>query len=212
MDKSALPLSRPKSAAGFSLVEVALAIGIIAFAFIALFSLIPTGLTTFRSAIDTANETWILQGISSMVQTTDFAKIDSLNYKTSKDIFYYDEEAKLTDREKQDPPADAKVKANRLYAVKLITQKLFRPDGTKQTPNGDPPPPPDPGAPFVPSNDPRVMNHGWRIVVAFAPYQDPKAMAEFKKLEDYQTLLDLPKESNVHTRTFFVSRMDSAIQ
>jgi hypothetical protein len=103
------------------------------------------------------------------------------------------------------------VKANRLYAVKLITQKLFRPDGNTQPPPGDPPPPAAPGAPFVPSANPRVMNHGWRIVVAFAPYQDPKAMEEFKKLQDEATLQDLPKDSNVHTRVFFVSRMDSLI-
>src|SRR4051812_19593 len=120
MDKSSLFLHRPKRDGGFSLVEVALAIGIIAFAFVSLFALVPTGLTTFRSAIDTANETWIMQGINSMVQTTDFAKIDDLNFKSKGEIFYYDEEGKLTDRENQSPAASEDVKATRLYAVKLI--------------------------------------------------------------------------------------------
>ena len=61
MDKPSLHFTPNRSNSGFSLVEVSLAIGIIAFAFVALFSLMPTGLTTFRSAIDTSNETWIMQ-------------------------------------------------------------------------------------------------------------------------------------------------------
>jgi|SRR4051812_18024685 uncharacterized protein (TIGR02598 family) len=202
MDKISLPLSRRDHAGGFSLVEVALAIGIIAFAFIALFSLMPTGLTTYRSAIDTGNETWILQGMNSMVQTTDFSKIDDLSFKKSGEIFYFDEEGKATDREKQAPAASAEVKATRLYAVKLVTQRLFRPDGNSQSPSGDPQ--------GSTSSDPRVMNHGWRIIVVFAPYQDPKAMAEFKPIQDEATLKALPAESNVHTRSFYVARMDSA--
>src|SRR5215207_4288283 len=124
MDNTSLLLPRRNRSGGFSLVEVALAIGIIAFAFVALFALIPTGLSTFRSAIDTANETWILGSINSMVQTTDFAEIEKLDYKVSEEIYYYDEEGKPTDREQQNPKADAEVIANRLYAVKLIVQPL----------------------------------------------------------------------------------------
>ena len=72
MDKHAPQFSQNRNHSGFSLVEVALAIGIIAFAFVSLFALMPTGLNTFRAAIDTSNETWIMQGMNSMIQTTDF--------------------------------------------------------------------------------------------------------------------------------------------
>ena len=46
---------RGTSNAGFSLIEVTLAIGIIAFAFVALFGLLPTGMQTFRASVDTTN-------------------------------------------------------------------------------------------------------------------------------------------------------------
>ena len=114
-----------RSAAAFSLVEVTLAIGIIAFAFVALFGLLPTGMQTFRAAIDISNESWILQNINSMVQTTDFAQIENLGFKKSGEIFYFDEEAKLTDTEKH--PGNAAAKLARLYAVKLVTDNMHRP-------------------------------------------------------------------------------------
>lgn len=63
--------SKSKSA-GFSLVEVALAIGIVAFAFVALLSLLPAGLTTFRRALDISICTQIAQRIVSEAQMVDF--------------------------------------------------------------------------------------------------------------------------------------------
>ena len=63
--------SKSKSA-GFSLVEVALAIGIVAFAFVALLALLPAGLTTFRRALDISICTQIAQRIVSEAQQADF--------------------------------------------------------------------------------------------------------------------------------------------
>lgn len=63
---------RPKNQAGFSLVEVTLAIGIVAFAFVALFGLVPTGLNVFRSAIDTSIGSTILQQVVENAQQTDY--------------------------------------------------------------------------------------------------------------------------------------------
>ena len=57
---------------GFSLVEIALAIGIIAFAFVALMSLLPAGLTTFRRALDISICTQIAQRIVSEAEEVDF--------------------------------------------------------------------------------------------------------------------------------------------
>lgn len=57
---------------GFSLVEVALAIGIVAFAFVALMSLLPAGLTTFRRALDISICTQIAQRIVSECHQVDF--------------------------------------------------------------------------------------------------------------------------------------------
>ncbi len=63
---------RKSPPAGFSLVEVALAIGIVAFAFVALMSLLPAGLTTFRRALDISICTQIAQRVVSDCQEVDF--------------------------------------------------------------------------------------------------------------------------------------------
>jgi uncharacterized protein (TIGR02598 family) len=55
---------------GFSLIEVAISLGIVAFAFVALLGVMPSGLSSFRTAIDSSNESWIMQGMNSMIQVT----------------------------------------------------------------------------------------------------------------------------------------------
>ena len=171
---------RRRSVDAFSLVEVTLAIGIIAFAFVALFGLLPTGMRTFRAAIDTSNESWILQNINSMVQTTDFAEIEKLGIDKGGKILYFDEEAKLTE-----------VVRDRLYAVKLVTDKMHRPDGDSLASSAN------------------LTLHGLKVITVIAPFQDGNAMAEFDKVKDAVTLRALPKQVNVRSRTFFVARMDS---
>lgn len=201
MDKTSLQLHRPHRAAGFSLVEVALAIGIIAFAFVALFSLVPTGLTTFRSAIDNSNETWIMQGMNSMIQTTDFATVEGLDFSKSGEIYYYDEEGRFTDSKKHEAiGTDAElIKQSRLYQVKLLVDKLYRSDGDEKPPTGT-------------GNSPRRMDHGWRVIVLIAPLQDPVSQRDFDAVEDAKSLQDkLPKDSRVHSRVFYVARMDSQV-
>ena len=117
--------------AAFSLVEVTLAIGIIAFAFVALFSLLPIGLQRLRDSIDTASEAWIMQGLNSMVQTTEWEKVypGGANGITG-DTYYFDEEARLTDTENNQSSADL-VRSRRLYAVRLFVVPLKQPGTTE---------------------------------------------------------------------------------
>jgi uncharacterized protein (TIGR02598 family) len=189
MDKPSLqPLSSTPATRGFSLVEVAMSIGIIAFAFVALFALIPTGLTTFRESIDTSNETWILQGMNSMVQTTDFRQVPELDYGTSKEIYYFDEEGKRTDTENY-PASDENVKRDRLYAVKLLVEDFVPPgeDGAKEN------------------------THGKRVIAVFAPYQNPTAMKDFASVSGADALANLPPNTAVRARSFIAARMDSEL-
>jgi uncharacterized protein (TIGR02598 family) len=53
-------------------VEVTIAIGIVSFAFLTMLGLIPTGLKTFRSAIDTSVGGQIFQRVINEAQQTDF--------------------------------------------------------------------------------------------------------------------------------------------
>jgi type II secretory pathway pseudopilin PulG len=58
--------------AGFSLVEVVLAVGVVAFAFVAIMGLLPAGLQQFRQAIDNSVCTQIAQRVIMDCQQTDF--------------------------------------------------------------------------------------------------------------------------------------------
>lgn len=70
---SASPLPRRRtSTSGFTLVEVALAIGIVAFAFVALLALLPAGQNAFRQSIDVAVCGQIAQRILNEAQMSDF--------------------------------------------------------------------------------------------------------------------------------------------
>lgn len=61
--------------AAFTLVEVVLAIGIIAFAFVGLMALIPVGLTNFRHALDNSIGSQIMQRLVDEAQQTDYATL-----------------------------------------------------------------------------------------------------------------------------------------
>jgi uncharacterized protein (TIGR02598 family) len=81
-NSSRLKLLRRRGDAGFSLVEVVLAIGIVAFAFLPLLGLMPIGLSTSRQAIDTTIEAQIIQQMTSQAQQTDFSSLSTLASST----------------------------------------------------------------------------------------------------------------------------------
>ena len=66
---------RADISSAFSLIEVTLSIGIVAFAFVALLGLLPVGLTTFRQAIDTTVGSQIVQRIVDEAQQTDYPSL-----------------------------------------------------------------------------------------------------------------------------------------
>jgi uncharacterized protein (TIGR02598 family) len=179
-----VPSARTRSA-GFSLPEVAMAIGIIAIAFVALIGLLPTGLNTYRAAIDEANETWIMQSLNSMIQTTDFVHIKELDFGTSNEIYYFNEEGTLIDQETFGS-SDAALKTRRTYAVKLLVSDLDLPGTTSVK-----------------------MDHGWRVLVMMAPYNNPQAMDVFGAIKQASDLADAPKNNALRTRSIVAARMDS---
>jgi uncharacterized protein (TIGR02598 family) len=60
---------------GFSLVEVVLAIGVVAFAFVAIFALIPAGMSISRQAMETSVGSQIAQRVINDAQQTDFNEL-----------------------------------------------------------------------------------------------------------------------------------------
>jgi uncharacterized protein (TIGR02598 family) len=78
--------------AGFSLVEVTIALGIVAFAFVPLMGLLPVGLTSFRSAIDQTVLSQIVQQIGNESQQSDFDAVT-----TPQNFRFFDEQARELD-------------------------------------------------------------------------------------------------------------------
>jgi uncharacterized protein (TIGR02598 family) len=170
----------------FSLVEVAMALGIISISFVALLGLMPTGLNTFRASVDTANETWIAQGLNSMIQVTEWDKIDDLDFEKSGEVYYYDEEGRLTDTEKT-PSADPAVLNSRIYGAKLLVEKLYEPGVTE----GD------------------ELAHGRRVVAVIVNVTNPTARTTFDGIHNADELRAVPADAKIRSRAFLAMQMGS---
>ena len=78
-----------------------MAIGVVAFAFVALFGLLPTGLTTFRQAIDTSVGSQIAQRVINEAQQTDFTTLTtttgtSTGTSFTQPVRYFDDQGDQT--------------------------------------------------------------------------------------------------------------------
>ena len=181
------PPHRSSSVAGFSLIEVTLAIGIIAFAFVALFGLLPTGMLTFRAAIDSTNDITMMQEMNAMVQVTSWDKVDGLDFQRGGDIYYFDEEGRRTDS-KLEPSDDIAIKARRLYQVKLLVENAYQPGDISET---------------------KKLKDARRFVVIIGDLVRPKSKTDFEAIADSDELAKNGKALDVRSRTFFITRLDA---
>ncbi len=72
------PQIRSRWRAGFSLVEIMLAIGIVSFAFVGLMGLLPVGLASFRNAIDASVGSQIFQRVATDLEQMEFDSLLAL--------------------------------------------------------------------------------------------------------------------------------------
>lgn len=73
--------SRALRRSGFTLIEVTISLGIVAFAMVSLVGLLPAGLSNFRTAMSQTIESQIVQGLSEEIALTDFANLTDLEGK-----------------------------------------------------------------------------------------------------------------------------------
>ncbi len=73
---------------GFSLVEVTLALGVVAFSLVSILGVLPVGLTNLRTAIDTSVETQIFNQVASEVALMSYTEID--DYVQTSPLYYDD--------------------------------------------------------------------------------------------------------------------------
>jgi len=88
------PAPRRRHAAGFSLVEVTLAIGIVSFAMLALLGVVPVGLSTMRQAADRTVESQIVRQIGAEALYTPFSELKTNFSGTT--LYFNDEGSALT--------------------------------------------------------------------------------------------------------------------
>lgn len=109
------PLASAKSRKGFSIIEVTLAITIIATAFIALLGLLPAGLQIFRTTVDATNTMRITMHATAMLQAMEFSRISDTS--TNYTIYFYDADGGFLDSDKEPVPA---YEQGRVYAARLV--------------------------------------------------------------------------------------------
>jgi len=90
--KQSIQKNRKRFQTGFTLVEVVLAIGIIAFAFVPLVALLPIGLGVSRQAIDTTVQAQIAQQLITEAQQTDFSLLTNLQNDSVNKPYYFDDQ------------------------------------------------------------------------------------------------------------------------
>ena len=128
-------LSRLRARGGFTLVEVVLAIGVVAFAFVGLFALLPSGLSLFRQAMDTSMGSQISQQVVGEAEQADFDTLVSTQNPTGgqNNQFYTLPLRHFDDQGTElQLPTDGSVPAHTLYTVRT---------------RGSLPGPPDPNSP-----------------------------------------------------------------
>jgi len=128
----------PRQQRAFSLVEVVLAIGVVAFAFVAILGLLPAGMSQFRKAIDTSVATDIAQRVIDDAQQTDWDTLTNLAWPSYR---YFDERGvevfpqssgAATSAAALSPSEQAKI----VYQVATRVQPLpYRQDGTQVAAN-----------------------------------------------------------------------------
>ncbi len=73
--------SRAHRSSGFTLIEVTISLGIVAFVMVSLVGLLPAGLSNFQTAMSQTMESQIVQGLSEEIALTDFSNLSDLSGK-----------------------------------------------------------------------------------------------------------------------------------
>jgi uncharacterized protein (TIGR02598 family) len=120
-------LQRLRRVAGFSLIEVTLAIAIIAFAFIALIGLLPAGLGVFAQTMDSTNEMRISTHLTSMLMASDFKKLRT-GSDFGSNLFYYDVDGAYLDSEEHPVGGYA---PGRIYVARVLIEAQNVPKTSK---------------------------------------------------------------------------------
>lgn len=116
---------RHRRRSAFSLIEVSMALAIVAIAFVALIGLLPAGMKVFEAAANTTAETRMVAHLSSLLQAADYTKFRAQS--TAGVYYYYDVDGSYIDSSK-DPVQGSENK--RIYAAKMLVENQNVPSDT----------------------------------------------------------------------------------
>ncbi len=90
-NQSSIKIQRRKNSA-FTLIEIAIALLVVAFAFVPLFGLLPVGLGLSREAIDATVQSQIVQQLTAESLQTDYSSLTALATNSISNPYYFDEQ------------------------------------------------------------------------------------------------------------------------
>jgi hypothetical protein len=142
-----------------------------------------------------------MQGLNSMIQTTEWEKIWGPNATITQDIYYFDEEGRLTDT-LSNPTNDAAIRRSRLYQAKLFVVPFYRPAKSTATDA------------FVAVDNAAGDSNpvAVRIIAIMGNMSNGKSTSLFEKLERPEQIDNLPADSGLTVRAFVATQMNSVIK
>jgi hypothetical protein len=132
-----------------------------------------------------------------MVQTTEWEKLWGPNSQFKDEIYYFDEEGRLTDTESNPSNLEA-VRRSRLYQAKLFFEPLYRPTESVST---------DTFIAINGSTEPVAV----RVIVVLGNRSNRKAMTSFTDLTAPEQIQQLPPDSGLSIRAFVATEMNSVL-
>jgi|GEM_PF-3912893 len=115
-DVSQRPYMKRSPRAGFSIIEICLAIAIIASAFIAVLGLLPAGMRVYDSAAATNAQSRIVAHLTGMMQTGSYSKTVA-SFRTGSPLFYYDLDGGYLD---SDQAVVSGAESKRVYVARVL--------------------------------------------------------------------------------------------
>lgn len=170
--------------AGFSIIEICLAIAIIASAFIAVLGLLPAGMRVYDSAAALNAQSRIVAHLTGMMQTGSYSKTVG-SFRTGSPLFYYDLDGGFLD---SDQAVVSGSESKRVYVARALALQQNIPNGVEKF---------------------SIEKTGAKVIVAIGR-NEQKTIEILQALVDETTLQKLvTPASRIKVETVLVSRMDS---
>ncbi len=176
------PHEKTRISPGFSIIEVTLAIAVIATMFVAVLGLLPAGMRMAEDANGTNAQSRVVAHLISMMQTGGYKKV--LDQNRTNSLYYYDVEGNYLDCDTAAIPA---YESKRIYAARAIALQQNIPNGTDKF---------------------DVDKTASKVVIVMGR-NDSSVTDKIRKLSDEKSIRELSAGTRVKMQAVLLSRMDS---